>query len=211
MAKRVKVSIDASSFQDLLTQFGDAFTQRVSDSLGTQVIIKMRDLIGKGVSPIETHGRFPEYKAQQVAQQAAELRKSARSRAMDFGNKDKNVKSARSAARELSKSAKLKYPDSVLNKFPNKRRRPVNLKLSGKFLDNGLEQWNEGLKQKFSVAIGFKKKPFVDYERGHREQANGQGFRPIIPQQQEKFVKSIRLIIDDLIKEAIDSYINKKR
>jgi hypothetical protein len=184
MAKRVKVSIDASSFQDLLTQFGDAFTQRVSDSLGTQVIIKMRDLIGKGVSPIEKHGRFPEYKAQQQEK-----------------GKSKKAKA----------TLKKKYPDTILNKFPNKRRRPVNLELSGKFLDNGLEQWNEGLKQKFSVAIGFKKKPFVDYERGHREQANGQGFRPIIPQQQEKFVKSIRLIIDDLIKEAIDSYINKKR
>jgi hypothetical protein len=211
MAKRVKVTVDARDFQDLLSEFGNALDERVAKSVGDQVIIKMKQLITKGISPIENHGRFPEYKAQKLAKEAAEVRKGAKSRAQDFGKKDSQVKGDRAFARTLSKQAKKSYPDTVIGKFPSKRRRPVNLELSGKFLDIGLEAWVRGLKDKFQVDVGFRKKPYIDYERGHREQANGQGFRPIIPQDQERFVKQIRTIINSLLKDAINLYANRKR
>jgi hypothetical protein len=184
VTKRIKVTVDARDFQDLLSEFGNALDEGVANSIGDQVIIKMKQLIAKGISPIENHGRFPEYKSQQQEK-----------------GKSKKAKA----------TLKKKYPDTVLGDFPGKRRRPVNLELSGDFLRDGLDHWIEGLKSKFQVAIGFKIKKYVNYERGHREQANGQGFRPIIPQDDEKFVKQIRTIINSLLKDAINLYANRKR
>lgn len=249
MAKRVKVSIDASSLQDLLTEFGEAFNARTADAIGTQVTIKMKDLIGKGISPIEKHGRFPPYKAQTIGKEIAEKKKSLREKIKDTVSQKKigieslrqqlkNTKGKGSTARKQAIRAKItdlkldvyaekrvgaanrenldkqrqrkRYPDSVQEEFPNKKRRPVNLELSGKFLDN-LDYWKVGLRERFEVAIGFRRAPYVDYERGHREQANGQGFRPIIPQDEETFVKQIKLIIDGIFKDAVELYLNKRR
>jgi len=104
------------------------------------------------------------------------------------------------------------YPDSVAADFPNKKRRPVNLYLSGDFLDNlGEIKKDRKLGKNFNVSMGFKGK-FADYELGHREQHNGQGFRPIIPAKEgdETFVVTIQKLYLDLIRQAIKNYRIKK-
>jgi hypothetical protein len=99
-----------------------------------------------------------------------------------------------------------KYPGSkqVKEDFPDKRNRPVNLTLSGKFLS--------GLKSKVSpvrgqITIGFFDAYGKTLEQGHREGANGQRERPIIPEPSEDLAKSIRLAILRLYEAAIRNYL----
>jgi hypothetical protein len=80
-----------------------------------------------------------------------------------------------------------KKPDS----YPGdrKKRRPVNLKLSGKFLKQLVFKTRTG--RNASIRIGF----FRDYgktlEQGHREGANTQPKRPIIPTGDQEFKPQI--------------------
>ena len=88
------------------------------------------------------------------------------------------------------------YPDKIMKHFPKKRRRPVNLNLSGKFLSK-LSSKVETQKRKFGlvtkrrVRIGFFDQLSKKKEQGHREGANGQPKRPIIPTRSESFSKRI--------------------
>ncbi len=133
---------------------------------------KMKDLIKKGISPIEGDGRFPPYKAQV----------------------ERNKK---------------KYPDSVRDKFPNKRRRPVNLFLSGRFL----RELKAVPRRINLIVVGFFSPYGQKLEQGHREQANGQGYRPIIPDTQagEDFALSIKADILRAYRESILAYLKKNK
>lgn len=81
------------------------------------------------------------------------------------------------------------YPANVKNRFRSKRQKPVNLKLSGRFL--------KALKFKSTargVEIGYFDKKQAIKEQGHREGANTQPKRPTIPDagRKEQFVASIQ-------------------
>ena len=128
-------------------------------------IDEMKTMISKGISPIKGEGRFPAY-----------LWAGKKSLARKRGAKKKALN------REFSD----KYPYSAMKKFPGKKERPVNLKLSGDFL-NALS----ARVGKSRIDIGFFDKPFEDYELGHREGANGQPKRPIIPIKGEELSPSI--------------------
>lgn len=93
------------------------------------------------------------------------------------------------------------YPDKARKDFPAKRRRPVNLFLSGDFLFF-LRPFVKGQK----IFIGFSDPLSIKKEQGHRDGANGQPKRPIIPQGSETFNKRIIRVI----KEAFSNQINKK-
>lgn len=104
------------------------------------------------------------------------------------------------------------YPYSVRGKFPDKRPRPVNLLLSGEFLA-ALEHRVVGIAGQYSVEIGFFEDSDKDRktgvhpaikEQGHREGANGQPERPIIPIGREDFQISIQKAIIKIVDEVID-------
>lgn len=80
------------------------------------------------------------------------------------------------------------YPDKIQNKFPNKKRRPVNLILSGDFLRTLI--YKISLSNN-SITIGFFDKKSQKKEQGHREGYKGQPSRPIIPEGNEKIKSSI--------------------
>lgn len=174
---------------------------------------KMKDLISKGISPIEGDGRFPEYvgvsRNKRTESQIRELRKSATSRARDFGSKDESVRASRSLARRLKGELKSSYPDNVRSKFPNKRRRPVNLFLSGRFL----RELKAIPKRINLIAVGFFSPYGQKLEQGHREQANGQGYRPIIPDTDagEDFALSIKALILKAYRDSILAYLKKNK
>lgn len=150
--------------------------------IGEAVIDEIKTMASKGISPIKQNGRFPAYKW--------------------VGKANAIVKVARSLTGERKKSAKQKaanlkkgkYPYSVQRKFPGKRERPVNLFLSGDFLDSlKVIPLARGLR------IGFFDKLSVKKEQGHREGANGQPKRPILPTRGEEFSPSIyRRVVDTL-------------
>ena len=185
----IKAVIDFKKLQRDLEKASGVEAKKVIDSLkrsdlddiGDAVIDEMKSAIAKGISPIKDAGRFPAYK---WAAKKSLARKS--------GSKKKQ------ADREF----KGKYPYSAQKKFPGKRERPVNLKLSGEFLNN----LKTTIKNK-TILLGFFKKPFDDYELGHREGANDQPKRPIIPISGEEFTNSIyrRLV------KAVQKVFDKKK
>ena len=94
--------------------------------------------------------------------------------------------------------AHLKYPASVRHKFPGKRDTPVNLSLSGKFL--------KALKPRATttgVEVGFFDSKYSKYEQGHREGANDQPERPIIPINEEAFTRNVYQRLVDAAAEII--------
>lgn len=99
-----------------------------------------------------------------------------------------------------------RYPETVKRDYPAKRRRPVNLTLSGKFL-RALKAFPKTVN---IISIGFFSTYGETLEQGHREGANGQGVRPIIPSESgESFTKAIRAAILKEYREAIQRYLKR--
>lgn len=173
MADNIKFVVDVKKLQRDIQKQTDIEAKNAIKSLrkddleeiGNNVIAEMKLLISKGISPIKEFGRFPAYKWA-----------SAKSLARKSGSKKKTV----------DRQFQNKYPFSARRKFPNKRERPVNLKLSGSFLENLITKITRN-----TIYIGFFKEPYTKYEQGHREGANTQPPRPIIPQPGEQFSESI--------------------
>jgi len=88
------------------------------------------------------------------------------------------------------------YPATVKSKYRTKKQRPVNLKLSGKFLDALSYKANS-----FGVTIGYFKNSEAKKEEGHRKGANTQPKRPTIPDasNRELFTATIQ---DEYLKVA---------
>jgi hypothetical protein len=92
-------------------------------------------------------------------------------------------------------------------KFPAKRRRPVNLYLSGKFLKSLKFKIKQGKKPR--ITIGFFNKKSKLKEKGHRDQTGGQMKRPIIPEREESFTRPILKAIEDYLVKALDKVLFK--
>lgn len=158
-------------------------SQRELMTIGNSAIEEMKKAIAKGLSPIKGAGRFPAY--------------------LWAGKKSLARKSGAKKRKELNREFQNKYPYSVKNKFPDKKERPVNLKLSGEFLKN-LKSMVEGR----DLFIGFEEgSTWADYESGHREGVHEQPKRPIIPQEDEQFSDSI---LRRLVK-TVQSVFDKKK
>lgn len=113
------------------------------------------------------------------------------------------IKAGKASTRDALKASKRGYPYSVQHEFPGKRPRPVNLFLSGDFLA-ALEYVVTGKAGEFGIELGFFDEDQAIKEQGHREQANGQGFRPIIPIGREDFSVTIQRAIIKIVEEEID-------
>jgi hypothetical protein len=151
-----------------------AITRSEIDSIGKDVVSAMKAMISKGISPIAGAGRFPEYKA---ASKAKAARKEAK-------------------ARGERAPPRTGYPYSVQDKYPEKRERPVNLKLKGDFLES-LDALASVGSQHIGLTIGFTDPLSIKKEQGHREGVGGQPSSPIIPENNERFTPAIEKILID--------------
>ena len=113
-------------------------TNAVKSDIATVVIGMAKRMIATGQSPVRGVGRFEAYKAAANAQAIkAALPKAAK------GKVGKNIRASNKIARaKADTKAKKGYPYSVMDKFPNKKVRPVNLELSGGMLDD--LKWSPG-------------------------------------------------------------------
>lgn len=105
---------------------------------------------------------------------------------------------------------KRRYPGSVKSKHSDKRDRPVNLTLSGDFLKKLTSVATVGA-NKISIAIGFKDPLSVKKEQGHRDGANGQPERPVIPDGSERFTPAIETILLDGFQAVINRILRNKK
>lgn len=100
------------------------------------------------------------------------------------------------------------YPKKVRKRFPSKRTRPVNLKLSGKFLKNLKAKIRQGKNP--SITIGFFDSYGETLETGHREGANTQPERPIIPIENEEFKEQVERELRTELTKIIKQRLRKK-
>lgn len=100
-----------------------------------------------------------------------------------------------------------KYPGRVKEDFPDKRNRPVNLRLSGRFLKQLRVISATSLGK---VIIGFSDDYGKTLEKGHREGASGQRERPIIPEPSEELAKSIQLAILRIYEQAVRKFLKSR-
>ena len=90
-------------------------------------------------------------------------------------------------------------------KYPGNRKpkSPVNLKLSGEFLKNLLFRSRKGSNP--SVTVYIRGRENQKKEEGHRDGANGQPKRPIIPEGREDFSRKISIAFLKKFQEILDN------
>lgn len=164
-------------------QLNDSIGKNGAKQVGEAMIVEMKSLISKGISPIGKGGsgkKFPAYKA---------------------------VKSALSRKSKKKKSTKKKgYPYSVQKQYPSKKAQPVNLKLSGEFLDDIIVESISKDKKGLKLDLGFSKQINRDKEEGHREGANGQPKRPIITLPSEEYGQKMKLAGEEVLKKILKNF-----
>jgi len=84
----------------------------------------------------------------------------------------------------------------------------ADLSLTGQFLKS-LRSQTKKVRDGFSTVINFSNRTAQLKEKGHREQANGQGFRPIIPDADEGFNIRISKIIEAFFTKRVRDIIRK--
>lgn len=185
MANKVTVKITGKDLKELsrdLERIGrDALTPAIAAKIGRDVIKEMQEMIAVGLSPIRGKGRFAAYKA-----------------TSGVSGKGKN----------RLKGIQNKYPLNQRKNFPTKGLRPVNLKLSGDFLRALKSRVLRSVKGP-NIEIGFFDSKEAVKEQGHREGANGQPKRPIIPEEGEEFAVRVVRQIEEVVNEAIQKYVDR--
>jgi hypothetical protein len=189
----------------------DLLDYSTANNVAIAVVLGMKDMIAKGISPIEGVGRFPAYLAQAAGKNLRQAGRSGRSRKQNQRQVRASLRTFAQAKKFLGNNnrrtsrfaSKRGYPYNVVKKFPDKRPRPVNLFLSGEFLAS-LEAKVTGHAGSFGIEVGFFTADQAIKEIGHRERANGQPSRPTIPIDREDFAVSIQRAIIKIVEEAID-------
>lgn len=181
-----------------------AVDDRVAGAVAFAVRERMLQLVSRGISPILGAGRFPEYKAVSEGRKQGTQARVARNLARSTRNASRaqQARNASKRIRSAARAAKRGYPYSVQNEFPDKKPRPVNLTLSGDFL-RALEIGFSAIGKRVRFAVGFYDEAQAKKERGHREGANGQRKRPIIPKGQESFAETIKADIFQIVRQAV--------
>lgn len=169
-----------------------------ANTLGKMVVYAMKDLISKGISPIRSVGRFEGYKW-------AEGAKIARKEAQ----KIEDPRLRRAFNKDIKGQLQQKYPYSQMKKHPDKKVRPVNLKLSGNFL-NDLGYKIESGRMGAVAVIQYLTQLSNKKEQGHREGVNGQPSRPTIPRGGEEPAQSIKEIILGAYRHSVKKFLSTK-
>ena len=93
--------------------------------------------------------------------------------------------------------------------FPGKRLRPVNLRLTGKFM-RSLKSRVKKSKGGFSPIVGYFNAKESAKEEGHRQGTNKQAKRPTLPTSSESFHRAIEKMITKHLRDRLRAVINKR-
>lgn len=207
---------------DLLRYIGfiqESLDDKLAQKIGDAVVNEMILMVKRGISPIEGAGRFPEYKWATVRKElkkeksriSRELKRNKKALFVlrRMNQRQLLVRQKEQARRDIS-GVSGRYPFTKEAIEAGKKPRPVNLTLHGDFL-NALQAKVTGTFGAHGIEVGFfpgwkddKGVEAYTKEEGHREGANGQPKRPIIPIGTEDFAQRIQNIIWEIIEEEID-------
>lgn len=90
-----------------------------------------------------------------------------------------------------------------------KRLRPVNLTLTGEFLENLVFETKLSARTGYFAKVGFFDDDSKLKERGHRDGENNQEKRPIIPQTKERFRVKIEEVQQKEYVDALRQYLRR--
>lgn len=168
MEKRIQAALSETNRR--IANLDQAINANDARELGETVILKMKNFISKGVSPVGDGIRYQGY----------------------LRSNDPNG-----------------YPSSVRNRFPDKRARPVNLRLSGDFL-NDLDVKVRSNVGGYAPEVGYFTQLSGLKEQGHREAIN-QPPRPTLPLGVFRdWNTSIRQYIVQFYTDRISAYLGVK-
>lgn len=94
-------------------------------------------------------------------------------------------------------------------KIPGKSLRPVNLLLDGDFLASLKAKISPNTEQGWGIEVGFFDRKSIKKEQGHREGANNQAKRPLIPQDNEKFNRAINKRLNLLFARGLERRLSR--
>lgn len=174
---------------------------RANKAVGSAVVSMMKEMIAQGLSPVKGFGRFEGYAAQRQANEVKRFAVTQAKGAQGFYRK---------LSKQTLKSSRL-YPNSVKKKYPDKQLRPINLKLSGDFLDTIRHDATN--KKAIIGHIGVSKGSKVDL----MFQSHNEGLNKHVPMRKylpngpgENFVVSIQRAIKDIYMKTLKSILNLK-
>lgn len=199
---------------DLLRALQDDFySPDYIRSIGNAVKDGIYDATSKGLSPIRGFGRFEGYKAMEDA-------KALRKKASKLSNsRIKATASSERRRRDKASSLRSKagrveqhgYPLSVQDKFPDKKVRPVNLRLSGKMLEAIRFQFSRAKKQVRFYLVGKEANEKAETHNEGTQEPNV-ARRPFLPTRPgEEFISSIMRDIIGLYRSRIESIIEMSK
>lgn len=195
MKKSVQVRYKFTGFQELKKKLDKGTLNKI----GEQVINDVLENTAKGISSVKGWGKFAPYKGLTEVNKIRRL--SAESK-----NARKQLKSKLAQAKADSKKA---YPYTVMDKYPDKKTSPVNLKLSGKFLDALTYTTNinkGGLRIYFDDRLS-EKKAETHNEGTQKDRVPQRKFLPT--GKDDEFTVSIMQNILDIIRVKMDELVKK--
>ncbi len=175
-----KCTYKSKLFDTLKSPLKNPINQPTAFNIGETVRKGILDFVSRGQSPVRDFGRFVGYKAQNIG-----------------GGKAKK-----------SSTNPRGYPYSVMSRYPDKKVRPVNLRLTGEMLDAIKHVFNFGT-QKIELGIFGGKAALKAETHTKGTQEPRVPRRPFIPTEDgETFAETIRRDIIAIVKRRI-SYIIK--
>ena len=196
MASKVKVKIKMPVINELKT----IFRGNGSKILGAALKIDIIEHMTKGLSPVKGWGRFQAYKAQAKITNATNAAKSL------TGDRRK---AGRERVKTITEEVKKKgYPYSVMDEHPDKKVRPVNLKLTGD-MQRAIDYrpHNTGI----GMTIGI-----FDQEELKKAETHNEGTNKNVPQRKflptakgEEFTPTIMRTIKEVVRDIVGSIIEK--
>lgn len=181
----IKVRLQKAVIKDLVEKFGkfslkQGVTKEDAETIGAFAVAEIKDLIAKGISPIEGMGKFPAYKWQTKANRKL--------------GKDKYPFTR--IGRKYGKTAtpvNLKLTGNMLDALTAWAEQKSKYWLIAIGFDGKSEQSREAdLK-----------------EQGHRKGVNGQPKRPIIPKRGETWAVNVQKVILEGLKYALSKNFKK--
>jgi hypothetical protein len=196
-------------------------TRAVADELGKKTKKEVLDLVAVGKSPVKGEGRFEAYAAQRGApkpkRRPPKKAKPTSRRSRRLSKLLKRLKkllgrdTPRKKRQQVERRLSGRYPEikSLLEKFPNKKTRPVNLKLDGTYLDEITQHELRDGGIDFGL-LGddiFMQILFNVHNEGERSDIPQ---RKVIPTGEDTFVPSILRVIKKVYLKRIRNIINSR-
>lgn len=209
MAKKTRVQVRLDFLRELQYNLYDAkFIRKLGDTVKDGIL----DATAKGLSPIKGFGRFDGYKAQE---QAKELRKKAsklsNNRIVATEDSERRRRDKANSIRTKASKIGEGYPVSVQEEWPNKKIRPVNLRLSGKMLKSITYQFNRAKNSIRFYLLGKKNNLMAETHNEGTQEPNV-ARRPFLPTGPgEEFISSITRDIIGLYRSRFESMIEMSK